>query len=104
MDLNSPIPRSYFIQILHSDKDTWIRTLAYVSPQIGMVLIATSTVSVLGGIYAKYFGLSLTSIATVMLVARIFDAVTDPLIVITLTGSAPSQEHENLLFYLALFY
>lgn len=35
---------------------------------------------VLHGIYAKYFGLSLGSIALVLFISRIFDAVTDPLI------------------------
>ena len=38
------------------------------------------SVLVLGGIYAKYFGLSLTDIALVMLIARVADAVTDPLV------------------------
>lgn len=34
----------------------------------------------LAGMYAKYFGLSLTAIAAVVFTARLFDAVTDPLI------------------------
>jgi len=34
----------------------------------------------LAGMYAKYFGLSLTTIAAVVFAARLFDAVTDPLI------------------------
>ena len=34
----------------------------------------------LAGMYAKYFGLALTTIATVVFAARLFDAVTDPLI------------------------
>lgn len=37
-------------------------------------------ISLLQGIYAKYFGLPLTSIAVVLLVARMFDAVMDPII------------------------
>lgn len=37
-------------------------------------------VAVLQAIYSKHFGLSLTSIATVLLIARLFDAVTDPLV------------------------
>ena len=32
------------------------------------------------GIYAKYFGLSLASIASVLLIARLFDAISDPMI------------------------
>ena len=58
----------------------WLKSLAYVMPMIGVTLLATPIVLVLGGIYAKHFGLSLTAIATVMLVARLFDAVSDPLI------------------------
>lgn len=37
-------------------------------------------IGIIQGIYAKYFGVSLTSIATVLLLARLFDAVTDPII------------------------
>ena len=37
-------------------------------------------IGVLQGIYAKYFGLSLTAIATVVLFSRLFDAITDPLV------------------------
>lgn len=36
--------------------------------------------AIVQGIYAKYFGLPLTTIATILLVARVFDAVSDPLI------------------------
>ena len=35
---------------------------------------------VVHGIYAKYFGLSLSTIATILLACRLFDAVSDPLI------------------------
>ena len=35
---------------------------------------------VVHGIYAKYFGLSLTTIATVLLACRLFDAISDPLV------------------------
>ena len=57
----------------------WQKSLAYVAPNIGLVLLA-APLAVLGGIYAKYFGLSLTTIGTVMLVARLSDALTDPLV------------------------
>ena len=54
-------------------------SLAYASPVVatGFTL---SAVAVVQGIYAKHFGLPLTTIATIILLARIFDAVTDPLI------------------------
>ena len=57
----------------------WQKALAYVAPNIGLVLLA-APLAVLGGIYAKYFGLSLTTIGTVMLIARLSDALTDPLV------------------------
>lgn len=37
-------------------------------------------IGVLQGIYAKYYGLSLTTIASVLLLARLFDALSDPLV------------------------
>lgn len=53
--------------------------LAYILPSItSSWLIAP--LGVLQGIYAKYFGLSLSTIATVILCARLFDAVSDPLV------------------------
>ena len=58
----------------------WAKALAYAMPLVGMTLLTIPIAVVLGGIYAKYFGLSLAAIGTVMLVARLFDAVTDPLI------------------------
>lgn len=58
----------------------WLKSLAYTTPMIGATLLMTPVAVVLGGIYAKYFGLSLTTIGMVMLMARLFDAVTDPLI------------------------
>ncbi|ETN92521.1 Glucuronide permease [Gammaproteobacteria bacterium MOLA455] len=63
-----------------SQQGIWLKALAYVAPQLGLSLLFAPVITVLGGIYGKYFGVSLTTIATVMLVARIFDAVTDPLI------------------------
>lgn len=60
--------------------NVWVKAFAYVAPQLGLALLLGPLVTVLGGIYAKYHGLSLATIAAVMLVARIFDALTDPLI------------------------
>ena len=54
-------------------------SLAYSAP----VLVSTLLLGPLGilqGIYAKFFGLSLTTIALALLVGRIVDAVTDPAI------------------------
>ena len=53
--------------------------IAYAAPSIIMAFLF-SPMGILQGIYAKYFGISLTTIALVLFVSRIFDAVTDPLI------------------------
>ena len=57
----------------------YIKAAAFVAPQIGVALLMGPVV-VLSGVYAKYYGLSLTTIATVMLIAKLFDAASDPLI------------------------
>lgn len=56
------------------------QAVAYAAPYVGTALLVGPVIAVLGGIYAKHYGLALTTIATVMLVARLFDAVTDPII------------------------
>jgi glycoside/pentoside/hexuronide:cation symporter, GPH family len=53
--------------------------LAYSLPYLPAMLLS-APLNVVQGIYAKYFGLSLTTIAGVLLFARLFDAVADPLI------------------------
>lgn len=55
------------------------RCLAYAMPVITTACLMTP-LGVLQGIYAKYFGLPLTVIATVLLLSRLFDAITDPLV------------------------
>jgi len=57
----------------------WQKSLAYMAPSFGVVLLS-APLAVLGGIYAKHYGLSLSTIGTVMLCARLFDAITDPLV------------------------
>lgn len=52
---------------------------AYTAPSIILAFLF-SPMGVLQGIYAKYFGVTLTTIAIVLLISRLFDAVTDPLI------------------------
>lgn len=55
------------------------RNLLYAMPRIaGISLYAP--MNVVQGIYAKHYGLALTTIAVVILVARLLDAVTDPII------------------------
>lgn len=56
------------------------RILAYNSPVAGVYLLFMPIGIVLQGIYATHFGMALTAIASVFFIARIFDAVTDPII------------------------
>ena len=54
-----------------------LMAIAFAAPNLGLALIL-GPIAVLSGIYAKHYGLSLASIASVMLVARLFDAISDP--------------------------
>ena len=51
----------------------------YALPTVAVAFLM-SPIAIIQGIYAKYFGLSLTEIATVLLIARMFDAITDPVV------------------------
>lgn len=51
----------------------------YALPVVTTAWLVTP-IGVVQGIYAKYYGLPLTTIATVLFLVRFFDAVTDPLI------------------------
>ena len=51
----------------------------YALPVMGIIFLM-GPIALLQGIYATYFGVSLTAIAMVLLIARLFDGVTDPLI------------------------
>lgn len=53
--------------------------MAYVAPSM-MLAFLFGPIGILQGIYAKHFGVALTTIATVLLVSRLFDAITDPII------------------------
>ena len=54
-------------------------SLSYSAPYITMIWLS-APVPILQGIYAKYYGFSLTTLASIILLARLFDAITDPLI------------------------
>ena len=56
------------------------RILAYNSPVAGSYLLFMPIGIVLQGIYATHFNIALTAIASVFFLARIFDAITDPII------------------------
>ena len=53
--------------------------VTYSAPHI-TTLWLIAPVAIIQGIYAKYYGLSLTTIAAIVLAARLFDAISDPLI------------------------
>jgi len=54
--------------------------LAYGAPACATFFLLNPTWSILPGIYVRYFHLSLTAVAAVLLYARLFDAVSDPVI------------------------
>lgn len=58
------------------DARLW-ETIAYAAPAAGGYFFYIPMWSILPGIYGKYFGLSLTSIAAVVLFIRVFDGVVD---------------------------
>ena len=47
---------------IRSRKGMWLKSFAYVAPQIGLALLIAPIVAVLGGMYTKYYGLSLVAI------------------------------------------
>lgn len=53
---------------------------AYAAPAFSQALIHGPVGTVIQGIYGKHFGVALASIALVLVVSRIFDAFTDPII------------------------
>ena len=56
-----------------------LQSVSYVAPTV-VVAFSLGSLGLMQGIYAKYFGVSLATISMVLLISRIFDAVTDPLI------------------------
>ena len=61
-----------------SGSSKW-QALVFSAPSIGLAFFM-GPIGVIQGIYAKYYGVALTTLAIVLLIGRIFDAVTDPLI------------------------
>ncbi|MEQ8743696.1 MFS transporter [Parasphingorhabdus sp.] len=57
-------------------------SLAYALPAFGMAFILTPALTVLSGIYVKDYGYALETVGLVVLLARLFDAVTDPVIAV----------------------
>lgn len=55
------------------------QSLSYALPIIPMTMLIVP-IAIIQGIYAKYYGLALTTLATIMMISRLFDAFTDPII------------------------
>ena len=64
---------------LTDDRKTTFQNMAYAMPKLSLFLLISGPMSVLPGIYAKYFGMSLAAIALARFFARIFDGITDPI-------------------------
>lgn len=56
---------------------TWI---LYSLPTVGTMMLLMPSSTILQGVYARDYGLPLTALGAIVLLARVFDAVTDPLI------------------------
>ena len=52
----------------------------YALPELPIAYLTGGPIFLVQGIYAKYFGVSLEAIALVLLISRVFDGITDPLI------------------------
>lgn len=67
----------------NSNNRPWLsarQRVFYALPVGAFSLVYGGSLVVLQGVYAKYYGLSLTTIAAVLLIANVFDAVTDPVV------------------------
>lgn len=67
------------IPVNNSAVSSWKLRLIYAAPQTSISMLWIP-VYVLQGVYAKYYGISMTSIAIVVLLSRIFDALIDPIV------------------------
>ena len=56
-----------------------VQCTSYILPAIPIVLLY-APISIIQGVYAKHYGLALTTLATILLVSRIFDAISDPIV------------------------
>ena len=59
--------------------DKAAQDILYALPRVASISLF-APINVVQGIYAKHYGLALTTIASVVLFARLFDAITDPII------------------------
>ena len=66
---------------VHADKVLPVsKMLAFAAPAAGSYFFYGPMWSILPAVYVKYFGLELSAVATVVLLIRLFDGITDPTI------------------------
>lgn len=63
-----------------NDQNSLQNLLAYAAPAAGSYFFYIPMWSILPAVYVKYFGLELSAVATVVLLIRLFDGITDPTI------------------------
>ncbi len=61
-------------------ENSLLKILSYAAPAAGSFFFYTPMWSILPAVYVKYFGLELSAVATVVLLIRLFDGITDPTI------------------------
>ena len=54
------------------------KILAFSGPSVGLMFVM-GPMNIIQGIYAKYFGIPLTTLAGILLICRLFDVFSDPL-------------------------
>jgi len=59
---------------------SWSRLASYAAPATGSFFFYIPMLSILPAIYGKYFGLELSAIASAVILIRLFDGFTDPII------------------------
>lgn len=63
-----------------SDTVSLPQSLAYSFPVLATTFLVIPAGIILPGMYAKHYGFKLTTVATILLLARLFDAITDPIV------------------------
>lgn len=66
--------------VKNKNENSLPKLLAYAAPAAGSFFFYTPMWSILPAVYVKYFGLELSAVATVVLLIRLFDGITDPTI------------------------
>jgi glycoside/pentoside/hexuronide:cation symporter, GPH family len=67
-------------EVKKASENSLLKMLAYGAPAAGSFFFYTPMWSILPAVYVKYFGLELSAVATVVLLIRLFDGITDPTI------------------------